>query len=69
MDEENTLTDQEICVLKLLAKGFTNKELAQGLNISVATTKAHLESIFKKLNAHNRVQAVVAGISAKYIEV
>ncbi len=63
------LTKQELCVLELVAKGMINKEIATELNISVATTKAHLESIYKKLNAHNRVQAVVKAISLQMIEV
>lgn len=63
------LTKQELCVLELVAKGLINKEIAQELNISIATTKAHLESIYKKLNAHNRVQAVVKAITLQIIEV
>lgn len=63
------LTKQEYCILKLVAKGLINKEIAQELNISVATTKAHLESIYKKLDAHNRVQAVVKAISLNIINV
>lgn len=63
------LTKQEFCVLELVAKGLINKEIAQELNISIATTKAHLESIYKKLDAHNRVQAVVKAISLNIIKV
>ena len=63
------LTKQELCVLELVAKGLINKEIAQELNISIVTTKAHLESIYKKLNAHNRVQAVVKAITLQLIEV
>ena len=63
------LTKQELCVLNLVSKGLINKEIANELNISVATTKAHLESIYKKLNVHNRVQAVVRAISLDIIKV
>ena len=63
------LTKQEFCVLELVAKGLINKEISQELNISIATTKAHLESIYKKLDAHNRVQAVVKAISLNIIKV
>ena len=63
------LTKQELCVLELVAKGMINKQIAEELNISIATTKAHLESIYKKLNAHNRVQAVVKAITLQLIEV
>lgn len=63
------LTKQELCILELVAQGLINKEIAQKLNISTATTKAHLESIYKKLNAHNRVQAVVKAINLQLIDV
>lgn len=62
------LTKQELCILDLVAKGYVNRQIAQELNISLATTKAHLESIYKKLNAHNRVQAVVMAISQQLIK-
>ncbi len=65
----NKLTKQEVCILGLVAQGFINKEIAEKMNISLATTKAHLESIYKKLNAHNRVQAVVKAISLEIIEI
>ena len=63
------LTKQELCILELVAQGLINKEIAQKLNISTATTKAHLESIYKNLNAHNRVQAVVKAINLQLINV
>ena len=63
------LTKKELCILELVAQGLINKEIAQKLNISTATTKAHLESIYQKLNAHNRVQAVVKAITLQLIDV
>ena len=39
------LTKQELCILELVAQGLINKEIAEKLNISTATTKAHLETI------------------------
>ena len=63
------LTKQELCILELVAQGLINKEIAEKLNTSTATTKAHLESIYKKLNAHNRVQAVVKAITLQLIDV
>ena len=53
------LTERELKIIKLLAKGMSNEEMSELLHISVHTTKAHLESIYEKLNVKNRVQAVV----------
>ena len=55
------LTNREKEVLKLLAKGYTNPEIAQMLYISPHTVKAHVAAILKKLNVKNRLLAVVAG--------
>lgn len=54
------LTNREKEVLELLAKGHTNPEIAQMLYISPHTVKAHVAAILKKLNAKNRLLAVVA---------
>ena len=64
-----SLTKQEVCVLKLVAEGFTNKKIAQELSVSVATVKTHLESIYLKLDAHNKVQAVVNAVKLNIIEI
>ena len=63
------LTERELSVLKYLALGFTNKEISEVLNISVHTTKAHLESIFEKLEVKNRVQAVMKAVFLNIIEI
>ncbi|MGE5594264.1 MAG: response regulator transcription factor [Betaproteobacteria bacterium] len=52
------LTRTELDVLRLLAKGLRNKDIAQELYISVNTVKTHVASIFKKLRVKNRSQAV-----------
>ncbi len=64
-----SLTKQEVCVLTLVAEGLTNNKIAQELNISVATVKTHLESIYLKLDAHNKVQAVVNAVKFNIIEI
>ncbi len=53
------LTPREREVLHYLAKAWTNKEIANALFISEKTVKAHLNSIFKKLNVTRRVQAIL----------
>ena len=55
---EVNLTDREIEVLKVLATGAKNSEIARTLNLSPHTIKTHIYNIFKKINASNRLQAV-----------
>lgn len=53
------LSPKEHDVLTLVACGFTDKEVAAKLKISIRTVQSHLSSILLKLNARNRVNAVV----------
>ena len=52
------LTERETEVLKLIAKGAANKEIASQLNISNSTVKTHIASIFQKLGTNDRTEAV-----------
>lgn len=61
------LTDREIEVLQCLALGYTNKEAAVRLGISVQTIKFHVSSIFSKLGVTNRTEAVSAGVRLGWI--
>ena len=56
------LTPREIEVLRLLAEGLANKNIAWKLNISEHTVKFHIASIFTKLNVSSRAEAVTIGI-------
>lgn len=58
----DSLTDREIEVLKLLAIGMYNKEVAENLEISERTVKNHVSNIFKKLDVTDRTQAAVFAI-------
>ena len=51
------LTDRQLSVLRLVATGLSNKEVAQSLNLSPATVKSHLAHIQAVLNAKNRTDA------------
>jgi len=55
--ELDVLTDREREVLELLARGLTNKEIAEQLVISTNTVKRHIKSIFEKLDIHTRSAA------------
>ncbi len=65
----NDLTRREVEVLKLLARGLFNKEIADTLSISEKTVKNHVSSIFKKINVSDRTQAAVYAIKNNYIEI
>lgn len=56
------LTEREQEVLHWLAQGASNEEIAKRLYVTVATVKAHLTSIFEKLEVTSRTQAIVAAL-------
>lgn len=61
------LTDRESEVLGLLSEGLANKQIAIALGISEHTVKFHVSSIYTKLNATNRTQAVREGLRNGWI--
>jgi len=58
----NELTNKEVEVIKLVATGVTNKEIASSLNISDNTVKYHLRNIMEKLHVKNRAQMAVYAV-------
>ena len=56
------LTGRELDVLRLMAQGLANKEIAAELGISRNTAKDHVASVLDKLGAHTRTEAVARGI-------
>lgn len=58
-----SLTDRELQILTLAAKGYTNKAIAVQLGISDRTVQNHLANTFQKLNAESRTEAVMRAVS------
>ncbi len=54
------LTRKQLQVLERMAKGEANKQIAYNLDIAETTVKAHVSAILRKLNVHNRVQAILS---------
>ena len=61
------VTDREVEVLELLARGLGNKEMAQELFVSEATVKSHLSHVYAKLGVDTRAGAVAAAIERRII--
>ena len=58
-DPMDSLTEREMDVLRLIATGLSNKQIAGQLFISEETVKVHIRNLLRKLNVHSRVAATV----------
>ena len=65
----NPLSERETAVLRLLAAGMHNKQIATRLGISARTVERHCDNIYGKLGVTSRTEAVVRAISAHLVEV
>jgi|SRR5690606_25566712 len=63
------LTDRELEVLRLVAKGMTNKDIAAELYISENTVKNHVRNILEKLHLHSRMEAVMYAVREKLFDI
>jgi DNA-binding NarL/FixJ family response regulator len=63
------LTEREMEVLRLVAKGLNNREIAKQLFISENTVKNHVRNILEKLQLHSRMEAVVYAVREKLLEI
>src|SRR5512143_746259 len=63
------LSERELEILKLLATGLSNKEIASQLFLSVNTVKVHLRNIFAKLGVQSRTEATLIAIQQGYMAV
>lgn len=65
----NDLTNRELDILRLIAKGLSNKNIAERLYISEKTVKNHITNIFRKLGVEDRTQAALFAIKNKLVEI
>ena len=63
------LTTRELSILKFLAKGMSNKQIASEMDISQRTVKSHLVDIFLKLNISSRIEAVTVGLRSGFLNI
>ena len=62
------LTDRELEVLRLVAKGLNNREIAKELFISENTVKNHVRNLLEKLQLHSRMEAVMYAVREKLLD-
>ena len=63
-----SLSEREIEIVRLVAKGFSNDELAERLHLSPETIKAHLRHVYEKLGVESRVEAVTEAMRTGLVE-
>ena len=63
-----SLSEREIEIVRLVAKGFSNDELAERLHLSPDTIKVHLRHIYEKLGVESRVEAVTEAMRTGLVE-
>ncbi|HEY81921.1 MAG TPA: response regulator transcription factor [Dehalococcoidia bacterium] len=64
LDVGEKITSRELDILRLAAKGLSNKDISLKLDLSLRTVKGHLSEIFSKLNAGSRTEAVITALRA-----
>lgn len=68
-NKPDDLTSRELEIVKLIAQGKTNKEVARKLGITEATVKVHVKNLLKKLSLKSRVEAALWAVSNKLISI
>jgi DNA-binding NarL/FixJ family response regulator len=63
------LTDRELEVLRLVARGLNNRDIAKDLFISENTVKNHVRNILEKLQLHSRMEAVMYAVREKLLDI
>jgi DNA-binding NarL/FixJ family response regulator len=62
-NREQAMSDREMMLLRLLAQGYSNRQIAQHLTLAESTVKNNLSSLFQKIGVRDRTQAVLFAIS------
>ena len=65
---ENILTKREMEILKQVYQNKTNREIAELFHWTIHTIKAHDSEIYRKLNAKNKLDAILTAIRKGYLE-
>ena len=68
-EETNSLSPREREVLQLIAEGYTSKQIAEILSISIKTVQAHRNNLMQKLDLHDRGELIKYAIQKKIIEI
>jgi len=61
------LTQSQVAILGLMTRGFSNREIAAEVHLSENTIKTHVQEIFRKLDVHNRVEAVMTATKNNWL--
>jgi len=68
-EDNDVLSPREREVLQLIAEGYTNKQIAEILSISIKTVQAHRSNLMQKLGLHDRGELIKYAIQKKIIEI
>lgn len=67
LEAPDPLTDRELEILRLMAGGYSNKEIASTLHVAEGTVKNHVSNVLSKLGVRDRTRAVLKALEAKII--